>query len=185
MNKRIHRNMTIANIFSSYPHHASLLADEMANMGLHCAGCGGAEHETLDQGMRAHGMTDKHIDTLISQLNQIIDQPQPETVSLTPNAAQQFRAILERENKPLCAIRLGIESAGCCHTNYFLDYSLQPCDGDVILESSGIQIHVQKEHLIQLSGTVIDYSERPDGDGFQILRKQRPCSHSGNGCCCS
>ena len=37
--------------------------------GLHCIGCAAAQFENLEQGCKAHGMSDKDIEKLIKKLN--------------------------------------------------------------------------------------------------------------------
>lgn len=37
--------------------------------GLHCVGCVAAKFENLEQGCKAHGMSDKDIEKLIKKLN--------------------------------------------------------------------------------------------------------------------
>ena len=45
-------------------------AVEMLNLrGFHCFGCALAAFETLEQGAKVHGMTDKEIDELVKELN--------------------------------------------------------------------------------------------------------------------
>ena len=39
------------------------------NAGLSCVGCPMAQQETLEEGCKAHGMTDKEIDDLLSKIN--------------------------------------------------------------------------------------------------------------------
>lgn len=50
-----------------HPQAAILLLEK----GLHCMGCAMASFETLEDGARAHGMTDKQIDRLVDQLNKV------------------------------------------------------------------------------------------------------------------
>ena len=41
------------------------------NAGLMCVGCGMAQNETLEQGMKAHGFSDKEIGEVIKELNNL------------------------------------------------------------------------------------------------------------------
>lgn len=43
----------------------------LTDMGLHCIGCFASQFETLEQGCKGHGMSDKEIDELIKKLNQL------------------------------------------------------------------------------------------------------------------
>lgn len=39
------------------------------NAGLMCIGCGMAQHETLEQGLKFHGFSEKEINKLVERLN--------------------------------------------------------------------------------------------------------------------
>lgn len=41
----------------------------MLEHGLHCVGCLAARFETLEQGAKAHGMSDKEIDEMLNKIN--------------------------------------------------------------------------------------------------------------------
>jgi len=39
--------------------------------GLHCIGCMGSHFENLEQGLKAHGFSDKEINEIIEELNKV------------------------------------------------------------------------------------------------------------------
>jgi len=41
----------------------------MLRYGLHCVGCMAAAGETLEEGAKAHGMKDKEIERMVSEIN--------------------------------------------------------------------------------------------------------------------
>jgi hybrid cluster-associated redox disulfide protein len=61
----INKNMTFGELLKKFPKAGPILA----NHGLHCIGCHVSVFETLEQGMKAHGMSDTQLDTLIGELN--------------------------------------------------------------------------------------------------------------------
>ncbi|MBI4440202.1 DUF1858 domain-containing protein [Candidatus Woesearchaeota archaeon] len=67
--EKITRQTTIQQIFDMHPDKAYRLASIMSEAGLHCIGCHASLWESLEQGMLAHGMSDKQIDALVEQLN--------------------------------------------------------------------------------------------------------------------
>lgn len=183
MNHPIKRDTIIAELLSKYPQKSIRLAQELSMAGLHCLGCSGGTKETLESGMRAHGIDEKQIDQLIAQLNKILtEEDLPPTISLTERAAQKFREILIQENKIGWSMRFGMEGRSCCGIQYYLDYSKESESTDTVFESYGIQIHVQKDFVPELMGTTIDYTEDAQGSGFKIIRSH---SHGCGGCCCS
>ncbi len=63
--KAITKTMTFGELLKKFPQAGPILA----NHGLHCIGCHVSVFETLEQGMKAHGMNDSQLDTLIGELN--------------------------------------------------------------------------------------------------------------------
>ena len=64
----ITKDMLIGDITSKYPETAKI----MFNYGLHCVGCGMVAFETLEQGCKAHGMSDKQVDKLVKEMNRVV-----------------------------------------------------------------------------------------------------------------
>lgn len=182
MKEPIHRQITIEEIFRHFPEKSQQLAEELANAGLHCAGCSASSWETLEAGMTGHGMNDSEITSLVERLNKIIDDSDDtSTIRLTEKAAKKFLEILAKENKTGWALRFGINASTCCGGEYLLDYSQKARADDTIFESNGVQIHVQQKLTPQLLGTVIDYVEGKHGAGFKI--SNRSCCGCSHKCC--
>ena len=182
---RIHRNMTISDIFSLFPHKSQKLAQEITNAGLHCVGCHASTWETLEAGMMGHGKSEQEIERLEKRLNQILDEEAPaNTITLTPKAATQFLKILEEEQKLGWGLRFGERAAGCSGFEFYLDFSEKNNEDDIVIESHGVQIHIQQESLSRLMGSVIDFVEGLNGSGFKIsnpnVRTSCGCGNSHN-----
>jgi iron-sulfur cluster assembly protein len=180
MQEQIHRQMTIEEVFTSFPNKGPKLAQEMSNSGLQCVGCSAATWETIEEGMLGHGYKDEQIDSLISRLNEILNEKEDlTTITLTPKAAEKYREILKEEGKEGWGLRFGEKAAGCSGFEYFLDYSQGPKEGDTIFTSEGIQIHVHHTSLARLLGSVIDYAHGLQGAGFKV---SNPNVKSSCGC---
>ena len=61
----ITREMTLGELVQRFPEAAMLLAEK----GLHCIGCHMSGMETVEQGCRAHGMSEEDIDKLVEDMN--------------------------------------------------------------------------------------------------------------------
>ena len=180
MEERVHRQMTIEDIFSKFPSKSQKLAQEMTNTGLHCVGCCASTWETLEAGMMSHGLGDVEIDALVGRLNTILDEKEDlTTITITEKAAEKYRKILADEDKVGWGLRYGEKAAGCSGFEYFLDYSEKAKAGDVVYESQGIEIHVAQKSLSRLLGSVIDYVDGLQGAGFKITN---PNVKSSCGC---
>jgi iron-sulfur cluster assembly accessory protein len=180
MEQQIHREMTIEEIFKRFPSKSQKLAQEMTNAGLHCVGCCASTWETVEAGMYGHGMVDSQIDGLLGRLNAILAEKEDmTTITLTEKAATKFREILKEEGKTGWGLRYGERAAGCSGFEYFLDYSEKPKPGDQVLESQGIEIHINSQSAPRLIGSVIDYVDGLQGGGFKI---SNPSVKSSCGC---
>jgi iron-sulfur cluster assembly accessory protein len=180
MEQKIHRNMTIEEIFKSFPNKGQKLAQEMTNAGLHCVGCSASTWETVEAGMYGHGMTDESIDDLLGKLNRILDEKEDlSTITITEKAAKKYLDILKEEGKVGWGLRFGEKAAGCSGFEYFLDFSEKPKVGDLILESNGIQIHIHHKSVERLMGSMIDYVDGLNGAGFKV---SNPNVKSSCGC---
>jgi hybrid cluster-associated redox disulfide protein len=61
---KISKRMTLGELIEKHPKAAM----KMAEGGMHCIGCGMAAMETIEEGCRAHGMSDADIDKLIDEM---------------------------------------------------------------------------------------------------------------------
>lgn len=178
--KKIHRQMTIEEILSLFPHKAQRLSQEITNAGLHCVGCHAATWETLEAGMLGHGMANEAIDRLVNRLNALLEEEvDATTITITKRAAKKYLEILEEEGKQGWGLRFAERMAGCNGFEYALDYSEKALPDDTIFESLGIQIHVNTAMVKRLLGSEIDFVDGLQGSGFKV---SNPNVRSACGC---
>lgn len=180
LKQQISPQMTIAEIFSTFPAQSQRLAQAITNAGLHCVGCNAATWETLEAGMLGHGMPRTAIDALVKKLNSILEEPiDSSTISLTPRGAKKFIEIAQEEGIPGAALRFGDSAGGCGGFEYILDFSEEAEEDDEVFESNGVRIHVKKGMIKRLMGSVIDYVDGLQGSGFKV---SNPNVKSSCGC---
>lgn len=166
---QIAKEMTIEEIFSTFPQKSQKLAQEMTNKGLHCVGCGAATWETLEAGMFSHGFSSGDVDEMVERLNEILnEQSDVNAITMTKKAAEKFRAILEEEGKEGWGLRFADRAAGCSGFEYVLDYSEKATPEDVVFTSHGVEIHVHQGIVSRLIGSEIDFVDGLNGSGFKI-----------------
>ena len=66
--EKITKNMMIDEVIRKYP----IVAEELFNLGIHCIGCYAMNIETLEQGLKGHGLKDKEVSSLIKKLNTLV-----------------------------------------------------------------------------------------------------------------
>ncbi len=178
----IHRQMTIQEILSLFPHKSQRLAQEITNAGLHCVGCHAATWETLEAGMRGHGFGEEAIDKLVHKLNTVLSKDlftDRSTISMTPYAAKKFMEFAHAEEKQGTALRFRDTLKGCSGFAYELDFSDKATENDEVFLSNGVEIHVPKECIGRLLGSVIDFAETLSSSGFTI---ENPNAATSCGC---
>lgn len=62
---KITPSMNIGDLMQKYPAAAWLMAEE----GIGCFGCGAAQFETIEDGLKAHGKSEKEIKEIIKKMN--------------------------------------------------------------------------------------------------------------------
>ena len=79
-------------------------------------------------------------------------------VSLTESAARHFsRQLAQHANS--VGVRLGVAAAGCSGFSYRVDPAYEIGADDVVFESRGIRIVVDRQSLARVHGTVLDVVE--------------------------
>lgn len=66
---KITKDIPLKDLISEHPEAAT----ELAKMGLGCVGCFAAQFETLEQGLKTHGM---NVDDVVEKLNDIVSEDQ-------------------------------------------------------------------------------------------------------------
>ena len=71
---KISKEMTLGDVVSGFPEAVPI----MLGYGLHCVGCHVAAFETIEQGAKAHGMTGKDIEKMITEMNKAVEEERKE-----------------------------------------------------------------------------------------------------------
>lgn len=89
-------------------------------------------------------------------------------LSITQPAAERVKNFLTNRGKGL-GVRLGVKTSGCSGMAYVIEF----VDGinedeDVVFESNGVTIVVDKKSLVYIDGTEIDYAKEGLNEGFKF-----------------
>lgn len=66
---KITLSSNLGELVEKYPKAGEILREEY---GLHCVGCLAASFDSLEQGAKAHGLSDQEIKKMVERLNQAI-----------------------------------------------------------------------------------------------------------------
>lgn len=68
MTKKITKDTMLGELITKFPKTAEVLMEK----GIHCVGCHVAFSETLEQGLKAHGMNNKEVGKVVKELNEVV-----------------------------------------------------------------------------------------------------------------
>lgn len=88
-------------------------------------------------------------------------------ITLTPNAADRVRSYLQKRGGGL-GLRLGIKQTGCSGFAYVIDYADEVQDDDVVFESGGVSVIVDKPSLEYIDGTRVDFVKQGLNEAFKF-----------------
>ena len=84
-------------------------------------------------------------------------RPRPKVVTLTDAAAARVREIIERSEKPIAGVRVGVKNGGCAGQEYTLEYADAAGPLDEVVEDKGVTVLVDPKAVLFLIGSEIDY----------------------------
>jgi len=67
---KVTKEMGIAEILERHP----FLAEVFFEMGIGCVGCAAARFETIEEGLKAHGLSDEKIKETIDKMNKLVEE---------------------------------------------------------------------------------------------------------------
>lgn len=94
--------------------------------------------------------------------------PAQDTLSLTELAAQQVKELLAKRGTPEHGLRVGVRGGGCSGNSYFMEYCEAPGEQDVVFDTHGVKLVVDRRSLMLLGGTEIDFVSGLMGSGFKF-----------------
>ena len=102
-------------------------------------------------------------------------------ISVTDRAAEQIRRYLAERGGGL-GIRIIVQSSECSGMAYRLEFVDETEEADVVYESCGAKIVVDSKSLVWLEGTVVDYLQIGEENGFSFsnpnVKSQCGCGDS-------
>lgn len=87
-------------------------------------------------------------------------------VSLTPDALEQVKAIMESKAVPDgYGLRIGVKSSGCAGLGFMLGFD-KIAENDMSYDEQGVLVIIEKKHAMYLAGKQVDYSTFDGQAGF-------------------
>ena len=83
--------------------------------------------------------------------------PSLKVLSLTDAAAIRVREIIDKAERPIAGVRVGVKNGGCAGMSYTLEYAEGAKPGEDVVEDKGVKVFVDPKAVLFLLGTEMDY----------------------------
>ena len=91
------------------------------------------------------------------------------SVTLTPEAVDEVRRMLQREAEPQAlGLRLMVKGGGCSGLSYAMHFDRQK-EKDQVFEFGELRVFVDPKSLLYLKGTKLDYVDSLQDKGFKFI----------------
>ncbi|HAT84668.1 Fe-S cluster assembly scaffold SufA [Cohaesibacter gelatinilyticus] len=102
-----------------------------------------------------------------------------QVLSITDEAAERIRSIVDGSDDSLQGIRVGVKNGGCAGMEYVLDKVTDPDPKDDLVEDKGVRVYVDPKAVLFLLGTEMGYEVTKFRSGFTF---NNPNQSSACGC---
>lgn len=100
-------------------------------------------------------------------------------ISITPEAVQEVKRLLEKRGTPEMGLRLGVRGGGCSGLSYVMDFAKEPEKTDKVLDYDGLKVFIDPKSFLFLNGIELDFNSGITNHGFQF---RNPNAKSSCGC---
>lgn len=81
----------------------------------------------------------------------------PKVVTLTPAAVQRIRDIMDRADKTVAGLKVGVKNGGCAGMSYTMEWASEAGKFDEVIEQDGARVLIDSKAVLFLLGTQMDY----------------------------
>jgi iron-sulfur cluster assembly protein len=84
-------------------------------------------------------------------------RPRPQEMRLTDAAATRIRDLMERAERPIAGLRVGVKNGGSDGMSYTVEYADDIKPSDEVVEDKGVKILGDPKAVLFLLGTEMDF----------------------------
>ncbi len=104
---------------------------------------------------------------------------QSAAIKLTDTAINRVKALMERSDRPVLGLRVGVTTTGCSGHMYQVEYAEDERPLEEVIEQDGVKIYVDPLAMMFIFGSTMDYVEGKMQSGFVF---ENPNETSRCGC---
>ena len=100
-------------------------------------------------------------------------------LTLSPSAVARIKALMQRAEKPVLGIRVGVTNKGCSGHSYQVEYATESRPLEEVVEQEGARVFIDPLALMFIIGSKMDFVEGKIQSGFTF---ENPNAKSLCGC---
>ena len=90
----------------------------------------------------------------------------PSPLKLTDSAAARIRELMDKADRPIAGLRVGVKARGCSGLSYFMEYADAPKPAEDKVEEKGVTLFIEPTATMFLIGSEMDYVQEEFGARF-------------------
>ena len=83
--------------------------------------------------------------------------PKFKVITLTDAAAKRVKDIINKAERPIAGVRVGVKNGGCAGMSYTMEYAETPIAGEDVVEDKGVKVFIDPKAVLFLFGTEMDF----------------------------
>jgi iron-sulfur cluster assembly protein len=106
-------------------------------------------------------------------------RPRPKVMQLSDAAAGRIKDIIDKSERPIAGVRVGVQNGGCAGMSYTMEYAEAADPRDEVIDEKGVRLFIDPKAVLFLLGTEMDYRVEKFSSGFVF---NNPNQTSACGC---
>ena len=106
--------------------------------------------------------------------------PSFKVLTLSDAAARRVQEIIDKAERPIAGVRVGVKNGGCAGMSYTMEYAEAQKPGEDVVEDKGVKVFVDPKAVLFLLGTEMDYETTKLASQF-VFRNPNQTSACGCG----
>ena len=95
-----------------------------------------------------------------------VSRPRSQIMKLTDAAAARVREIMDKADKPVVGLRVGVKNGGCAGMEYTMEWAEVQKPFDEVVEDKGVRVLIDAKAMMFLLGTEMDFQTSALKSGF-------------------
>ncbi|MGB0683738.1 MAG: HesB/IscA family protein [Magnetovibrionaceae bacterium] len=101
-------------------------------------------------------------------------------MTLTEKAAERVKTLMDRSDKPVEGLRIGVSNKGCSGLSYVVEYAEEKKKLEEVVEDKGVRVFIDPTAIMFIMGSEMDYVEDKFQTGF-VFNNPNETSRCGCG----